>query len=103
MLAHLCLVFQAALAVQTPSPPAIAFSVGFNNSNCEAHPHYGVELQDGGWLMVGDSMCWDGSTPGMTRVIFVVVAEADGSLRWSIGLVFAPRGVFRNCVALTVS
>ena len=26
--------------------------------------------------MVGDSQCWDGSTPGMTRVIFVVVAEA---------------------------
>tara|TARA_B110001452_G_scaffold174066_1_gene145883 strand:- start:208 stop:1614 length:1407 start_codon:yes stop_codon:yes gene_type:complete len=65
------------------TPPSTRFAVGFNNSNCEAHPHYGAELQDGGWLMVGDSQCWDGSTPAMTRVIFVVVSDKDGTLRWS--------------------
>uniref|UniRef100_A0A7S0Q8M5 PLAT domain-containing protein n=1 Tax=Coccolithus braarudii TaxID=221442 RepID=A0A7S0Q8M5_9EUKA len=36
--------------------------------------------------MVGDSMCWDGSTPGMQRGIFVVVAEANGEQRWSVRL-----------------
>ena len=65
------------------SPPGTRFAVGFNNSNCEAHPHAGVQLADGGWLMVGDSMCWDGSTPAMTRMIFVVASGSDGTLRWS--------------------
>ena len=80
------------------SPPSARYAVGFNNSNCEAHPHYGVQLQDGGWLMVGDSQCWDGSTPGMTRVIFVVAAEKNGTLRWSrrlgdIGFNYGKSGV----------
>ena len=71
------------LSLSSTSAPTTKFAVGFNNSNCESHPHHGVELQDGGWLMVGDSLCWDGSTPGMTRNIFVVLSEADGKLRWS--------------------
>jgi len=62
--------------------PAVKFSAGYNNSNCEAHPHAGVELQDGGWLMVGDSQCWDGSAP-FKRGVFVVATEPDGALRWS--------------------
>ena len=51
------------LSLSSTSAPTTKFAVGFNNSNCESHPHHGVELQDGGWLMVGDSLCWDGSTP----------------------------------------
>jgi hypothetical protein len=83
ILAALAVQRLSASLVDMSSPPAIAFSVGFNNSNCEAHPHYGVQLHEGGWLMVGDSQCWDGSTPGMTRVVFVAVAESNGTLRWS--------------------
>ena len=55
---------------------------GYNNANCEAHPHAGQELDGGGWLMVGDSVCWDGSA-SYDRAVFVVVAEADGAERWS--------------------
>ena len=65
-----------------PSMPAVKFAVGFNNSNCEAHPHAGVELSDGAWLMVGDSQCWDGSAP-YKRGVFVVVAEPSGAQRWT--------------------
>lgn len=65
-----------------PSMPPVKFAVGFNNSNCEAHPHAGVELADGGWLMVGDSQCWDGSAP-YKRGVFVVVAEPSGAQRWT--------------------
>lgn len=65
--------------------PAVKFAVGYNNSNCEAHPHAGVQLQDGGWLMVGDSQCWDGSAP-YKRGVFVVATEPDGDLRWSMVL-----------------
>jgi len=62
--------------------PAVAFATGFNNSDCEAHPHAGVELADGGWLLVGDTVCWDGSAP-YDRAVFVVVAESDGAQRWT--------------------
>ena len=65
-----------------PSMPPVKFAVGFNNSNCEAHPHAGVELSDGAWLMVGDSQCWDGSAP-YKRGVFVVVAEPSGAQRWT--------------------
>ena len=76
-----------ALAAPTPTAaqmpvPAVNFSHGYNNSNCEAHPHAGVELADGGWLMVGDSQCWDGSAP-FKRGVFVVATESDGAQRWT--------------------
>ena len=64
------------------SAPSVDYAVGFHNGDCESHPHAGVELRDGGWLMVGDSVCWDGSA-AFDRALFVVVAEADGDERWS--------------------
>jgi hypothetical protein len=66
--------------------PGTKFAVGFNNANCEAHPHAGIQLADGGWLMVGDSVCWDGSTPAIQRMVFVVVSDSDGKQRWSTRL-----------------
>jgi len=66
--------------------PPTKYAVGFNNSNCVSHPHAGVELQDGGYLIVGDSVCWDGSTPGLNRMVFVVATDRQGKLRWSTRL-----------------
>ena len=72
----------AIVLLATPSAPPVIYRRGFNNSNCEAHPHAGVELQDGGWLMVGDSVCWDGSAE-YKRGVFVVVADSNGVERWT--------------------
>ena len=38
----------AAAAGGHAAVPKVAFTAGYNNSNCEAHPHAGVELADGG-------------------------------------------------------
>ncbi|KAH8071583.1 hypothetical protein JL721_4083 [Aureococcus anophagefferens] len=72
----------AAAAGGNAAVPKVAFTAGYNNSNCEAHPHAGVELADGGWLMVGDSVCWDGSA-AYDRAVFVVATERDGTERWT--------------------
>ena len=72
----------AAAAGGNAAVPKVAFTAGYNNSNCEAHPHAGVELADGGWLMVGDSVCWDGSA-AYDRAVFVVATERDGAERWT--------------------
>jgi hypothetical protein len=44
--------YSARTTAMTAAPPATKFAVGFNNSNCEAHPHAGTQLHDKGWLMV---------------------------------------------------
>ena len=58
--------------------PGTKFAVGFNNANCEAHPHAGVQLVDGAGSWLVTPPCWDGSTPGLQRMVFVVVADSGG-------------------------
>ena len=66
-------------------PPDIAWVRGYSNGNCEAHPHSGVQTADGGYLMVGDSVCYgDASVDGLNRAIYVVKASRTGDEEWSL-------------------
>lgn len=79
-----------------PAPPAVAWAKGYGNGGCEAHPHAGVQTRDGGFLMVGDSQCYDGSNAELKRMIFVVKTTADGTEEWTrrIGDVYYNYGKF---------
>jgi hypothetical protein len=77
-----------ALAINSTTavaPPPVAWATGFSNGNCEAHPHAGVQTKDGGFLMVGDSVCY-GQVSKLKRNIFVVKSSATGKEEWSLGL-----------------
>ena len=65
--------------------PAVSVATGFSNGMCEAHPHAGIQTADGGYFMVGDSMCWDDDS-APPRVMFVVKADASGALEWQTAL-----------------
>lgn len=71
--------------VMEVSAPAVQWATGFSNGNCEAHPHAGVQTKDDGFLMVGDSQCYGGSSK-LKRGIFVVKASATGKEQWSMKL-----------------
>ena len=68
-------------------PLDIDWFVGFTQEDgCESHPHAGVHTKDGGYLLVGDSVCYDGQRPGLERSIFVVKSNANGEQVWQTTL-----------------
>ena len=74
-----------AVAALASDPPPIDWVVGYSNGDCEAHPHAGVQLADGGYLMIGDSQCYDESSD-LKRSVFVVRTHANGTERWQTAL-----------------
>eukprot|EP01084_Bolivina_argentea_P305603 527954_1 len=67
-------------------PPPVDWVTGFNNGICESHPHAGVQTSDGGFFMVGDSVCWADKHPTASRYQFVVKADKQGKKQWSVQL-----------------
>ena len=70
--------FVSSAAVQ----PRIEWTRGYSNGGCEAHPHAGVQLADGGFLLVGDSVCYNTSHSKLRRAILVVRTREDGGEAW---------------------
>ena len=67
----------APLAAGIARVPAIQWTRGYTNGDCESHPHAGVQLDDGGYLMVGDSVCYTKPHSPLRRSIFIVRTHAD--------------------------
>ena len=65
------------------SAPTVQWVTGFSNRKCESHPHAGVQLHDGGYLMIGDSVCYGQPLSPLKRSVFVVRAHSNGSEAWS--------------------
>ena len=62
--------------------PSIQWARGYTNGACESHPHAGVQLRDGGFLMIGDSVCYQQAHAALKRSIFLVRTRADGAVAW---------------------
>ena len=83
-------------ALFTAPPPTIQWATGFSNGGCEAHPHAGVQLADGGYLMVGDSVCYNKPLSKLKRSVFLVRTAENGTEVWqrSLGTVGYQYGKF---------
>ncbi|GMH78252.1 hypothetical protein TrLO_g3440 [Triparma laevis f. longispina] len=95
----LCYLLALISTITASSPPSIKFATGFSNGSCEAHPHAGIELSDGAFFMVGDSVCYeDPSSP--PRVKFAVKTDSTGELSWQVPLGNEGYNYGKNCLEL---
>lgn len=78
------------------SPPKVEWHRAYNGSGEESHPHYVIETQDGGFLMVGET----GFIDDKTARILAVKTDSLGQLKWKRE--FGSRGYnLGNCVVET--
>ena len=63
------------------TPPAEQWVQGYTFGASESHPHAGVQLQDGGYLVVGDGVDYANTTV-VKRYMYAMKADASGALLW---------------------
>lgn len=66
------------------SAPSIDWARGYSFSPSESHPHAGVELADGGFLMVGDGVDYTHRDPAVKRHWFAQKVTRRGDVEWQV-------------------
>ena len=61
-------------------PPAISWTKGYGFGESESHPHAGIELQNGGFVVVGDGVNYQNNT--INRTIMILCTDSQGNTIW---------------------
>jgi hypothetical protein len=65
-----------------PGPPPVAWARGYAFNRSESHPHAGIQLADGGYVVVGDGQDYSRSDAPYKRRLMVLRTDGDGQLQW---------------------